>query len=295
MKTLFLSIPLLIVVAATSACGGGGGGGSSEAAASVAIDSTPAIYKPDNYINSEVYDGSLQGTWVLIENSTLQFDLDDFSSLEGFFELQYYRRTLVYLYDDEYGVDAFYCMDGGLYTEDYGINLSADDVSFNVGAYTFNGTAVNNNHIEGSFTGVSDGADFLRSTVTLHKLESYDSGPWVDFGTLDFEPSSESFAVSCYEQVSLSGEDYIDGTLVPVSAELLFVDGYDDSFDLASFTAFEVDVDGEAASLVEVDTPLNYYLDDESVAITLQNNTVNSIKGTVSSASGTVTFDVNTH
>ncbi|MGK0441019.1 MAG: hypothetical protein ACJA0N_000815 [Pseudohongiellaceae bacterium] len=297
------SVALLSIL--VTACGGGGGDDSTE----TAVDDTPAIYRAANYSRPEVYDSSLQGTWVLVEKSTIQFDLGDFSAQEGFFEQDYYRRTLVSLFDDESGTEASFCMDSGDSFADPDLTLDPSNIEFTVGGFTFKGTAVNNNEIRGEFTGVNDqNVTMLNSEVTLHKIASYDdeSEAYFDLGDLildDTEGNSISnHEIVCFEQMSLSGDNYISGTLVSLDIERVYIDAFDtETFDDFSFvltaesTAELGSEDFESSTVAAVSSAgagVNY-LEDSGVNINVENSSVAKLKGTVTSAGGVVSFDMN--
>lgn len=293
-----LAISFLLLILLT-ACGGGGGGSSNDS--SDTNGSEPDIYLADNYINTSLDDSSLGGVWMLVEKSTLEFDLDDVSAIEGFFELDYSRRSIISIV--EFPIDAtdpdilaIHCLDNNIISFELA-TVFAGVINLQLEGFYFEGSIVNNNLIEGQLYGESEGAQMLESSISLVKIASpeqpFDTSVNISIGSEVIEDTS----LGCFEQTEFSGESFIDNQLVNISGISLYASGLldpdgdgtvflDDGVDIS---ILEILVDDVNVKSLETNTPTSMFFLEENAAISITNNTTSTLSA---SASGTDEFGV---
>lgn len=306
---LIITVATLIIV---SACGGGSGGGSSGGSSSPST-----IFSADTYVNEAVDDSSLEGLWMLVESSTLQFDLDDFTAAEGLFELDYQRRALVVIIElDSTRLVMLHCMDNELLSFDE-MQLSGGTLTSSLEGFDFSGSVVSNNRIEAQLSGnlFSGGGAIINSQLTLIKIDDFvNETPRVEPGTVNINIQSatgqinfDDWTAIFFEQVEIEGEGVVDGQLIPISGEsIYFYANFDVNEDMSispeeevGASILDIRADGIRQRSLTVDYFNNVLSNEESANINISASDNNSLRGTASgdddfdsSKSGSVTFDI---
>lgn len=289
-----------VFVSTLAACGGGGGGGGGNSTSGV--DAQNSIYLAESYVNSALDDSSINGLFMLVESSTLQFDLDNFSAFEGLFELDYQRRALFVIFDTEDGrALVFHCLDNnGVSLSD--IEFSGGTLSGRVEGYDFTASVVNNNRLEGAFSGgavFSDSGAILRSQFTLVKIDDFtDEDGGLDLGTLsatfvdgdtDTTTRYDNFSIELFEQVDFEGEGVVEGQLVPIVGQSIYFpiverDEIDPfiAIDFGEVTLIDIASDGERVRSVDIETQDDFLINESTANITISGNSINNLSGTAS-------------
>ena len=311
MSEIYKPIFLFLNIALLGACSSGGGDDNN-----TSVVSTPIIYEAASYEVSGLDDTNLRGLWMLVENSTLQFDLDDFSALEGNFDLNYQRRSLVFIDNTDTNdneIVLLHCMENNSYTFVLG-SANSGVINFSIEGFVFNGSVINNTRIEGSLEGSSSGVDMLNSEMTLLKINDL-SSDIVDTGTMAMtiqtasqQENLQDLAPSCFEQVSFNGEEFIAGQLVPVEGESIYVLSFEDINNDSRLTVDEsvsilmvqASSGDQQSSYLEIVTPKQSLITEGNALININENSPSILSGSVSGAdafipsiTGNATFTIN--
>jgi hypothetical protein len=295
-----------------TACGGGGGSGGGNA-----TDNTPTlldIYNPENYTKNNLNDSSLNGIWMLVEKTTLEFDLSYISSLTGFFTLDYSRRTTVNINELDVPAQApplpvqlpdlafIHCMDNSLLSVE-NADLLGGTIALQIEGFTFEGSIINNNRIEGRLIGSDgDGANVINSQITLVKI--FDpSSPEIQpqslsSNTIDISIQSDQIQDKpplCFEETEFSGKSYIDNELVDISGHSLFIATLYDADNSgitfidegADILLLDLNIDDINFKSLETNTPTAMFLQDENASFNINSGSLSILSG---SASGTDNF-----